>query len=75
MGANRFYEFQLLWLSIGCLIALLADRRAAQTRRKLTVKDSREERAEGGLSGSGTASALAALTKQYLVVYAIVMGQ
>ncbi|KAJ7909618.1 hypothetical protein B0H13DRAFT_2233043 [Mycena leptocephala] len=74
MGANRFYEFQLLWLSIGCLIALLADRRAAQTRRKLALKDSREERAEGGLSGSGTASALAALTKQYLVVYAIVMG-
>ncbi|KAJ7119928.1 hypothetical protein C8R43DRAFT_1099133 [Mycena crocata] len=74
MPADRFYEFQLLWLSIGCLVALLADRHASQNRRKLASKDSREERAEGGLTGSGTASALAALTRQYLVVYAIVMG-
>ncbi|KAF7336264.1 DUF791-domain-containing protein [Mycena venus] len=71
---NRFYEFQLLWLSIGCLVALIADRQAAAGRRRLAAKDSREERAEGGLSSAGSASALAALTKQYLLVYAIVMG-
>ncbi|KAJ7809207.1 hypothetical protein B0H14DRAFT_2867562 [Mycena olivaceomarginata] len=71
---NRFYEYQLLWLSIGCLAALIADRRASAGRRRLAAKDSREDRAEGGLSGAGTASALAALTRQYLVVYAIVMG-
>ncbi|KAJ7032422.1 hypothetical protein C8F04DRAFT_659206 [Mycena alexandri] len=74
MGADRFYEFQLLWLAVGCLVALIADRRASQGRRRLAAKDSREERAEGGLSGAGSASALAALTRQYLVVYAIVMG-
>ncbi|KAJ7238813.1 hypothetical protein B0H12DRAFT_1326754 [Mycena haematopus] len=74
MRGSKFYEHQLLWLSIGCLIALIADRRATAGRRRLAAKDSREERAEGGLSASGTASALAALTRQYLIVYAIVMG-
>ncbi|KAJ7193544.1 hypothetical protein GGX14DRAFT_477960 [Mycena pura] len=74
MKAHQFYEFQLLWLSIGCLIALTADRRASAGRQRLAAKDSREERAEGGLNSAGAASALAALTKQYLVVYAIVMG-
>ncbi|KAJ7785333.1 hypothetical protein DFH07DRAFT_948411 [Mycena maculata] len=70
----RFYEFQLLWLSIGCLVALIADRQASKSRQRLAAKDSREERAEGGMSGAGSASALAALTRQYLLVYAIVMG-
>ncbi|KAJ6489919.1 hypothetical protein C8R45DRAFT_200218 [Mycena sanguinolenta] len=75
MGSgNNFYEFQLLWLSIGCLIALIADRRAAAGRKSLVAKDIHEERAEGGLSAAGTAGALATLTRQYLVVYAIVMG-
>ncbi|KAJ7809854.1 hypothetical protein B0H14DRAFT_2864972 [Mycena olivaceomarginata] len=45
---NRFYEYQLLWLSIGCLAALIADRRASAGRRRLAAKDSREDRAEGG---------------------------
>ncbi|KAJ7701188.1 DUF791-domain-containing protein [Mycena rosella] len=75
MGASFFsthyYEFQLLFLSIGCLVALIADRVASQNRQQ---KDSHEERAEGGLGGAGSGSALAALTRQYLVVYAIVMG-
>ncbi|KAJ6586323.1 hypothetical protein DFH09DRAFT_255134 [Mycena vulgaris] len=70
----EFYEIQLLCLAIGCFVALIADRQASKSRRQLSAKDSREERAEGGLSGSGSASALAALTRQYLVVYAIVMG-
>ncbi|KAJ7136634.1 DUF791-domain-containing protein [Mycena epipterygia] len=74
MRDDQFYEFQLLWLAIGCLVALIADRQASKSRRRLATKDSREERAEGGLSGSGTASTLASLTRQYLTVYAIVMG-
>ncbi|KAJ6624257.1 DUF791-domain-containing protein [Mycena sp. CBHHK59/15] len=74
MPADRFYEFQLLWLGVACLVALLADRQASKARRRVSAKDSREERAEGGLSGAGSAGALAALTRQYLVVYAIVMG-
>ncbi|KAF8205256.1 hypothetical protein K438DRAFT_1818843, partial [Mycena galopus ATCC 62051] len=74
MPPNRFYEHQLLWLSVGCLIALIADQRAASARKRVNAKDAREERAEGGLAGSGTASALAALTRQFLLVYAIVMG-
>ncbi|KAJ7645093.1 hypothetical protein DFH06DRAFT_139888 [Mycena polygramma] len=74
MGADKFYEMQLLWLAIAVFVALLVDRYAAAGRRRLAAKDSREERAEGGLSSAGTASALAALTRQYLVVYAIVMG-
>ncbi|KAJ7064974.1 hypothetical protein C8F01DRAFT_1128976 [Mycena amicta] len=74
MRANSFYEFQLLWLAIGCLISLILDHRASARRRRESAKDTKEERAEGGLSGAGTANALATLTRQYLAVYAIVMG-
>ncbi|KAF7345309.1 DUF791-domain-containing protein [Mycena sanguinolenta] len=74
LSGGNFYEFQLLWLSIGCLIALIADRRAAAERKRLAAKDTHQEHVEGGLSAAGTASALATLTRQYLVVYAIVMG-
>ncbi|KAJ7278043.1 hypothetical protein C8J57DRAFT_1579878 [Mycena rebaudengoi] len=65
MRGNKFYEFQLLYLAVVCTIGLLADH-----------SDSCEERAEGGrLSGAGSAGALATLTRQYLLVYAIVMAQ
>jgi hypothetical protein len=75
MRGNKFYEFQLLYLAVACVIGLLADRHASKSRRRLSEKDSREERAEGGgLSGAGSAGALATLTRQYLLVYGIVMG-
>ncbi|KAF7316194.1 hypothetical protein MIND_00137600 [Mycena indigotica] len=74
MQAHYFYEYQLLWLAIGCFIALIADHRASSRRRRETVKDSKDERAEGGISSAGTAGSLASLTRQYLTVYAIVMG-
>ncbi|KAJ7485793.1 hypothetical protein FB451DRAFT_1350207 [Mycena latifolia] len=78
MGVSKFfssfYEYQLLYLSIACLVAVIADQVVSKSRRRQSAKDSREERAEGGLSGSGSAGALAALTRQYLMVYAIVMG-
>ncbi|KAJ7275665.1 hypothetical protein C8J57DRAFT_1177338 [Mycena rebaudengoi] len=75
MRGNKFYEFQLLYLAVACVVGLLADRHASKSRRRLSEKDSREERAEGGgLSGAGSAGALATLTRQYLLVYGIVMG-
>lgn len=59
-GLPEFYELQLIILSIICLLSLLADR-FSKTKRKVgdVVLD----------SGS-----LASLTRQYLLVYGIVMG-
>ena len=62
-GLPDFYELHLIILSIVCLLSLLADR-YTKTKRKLgDVVDER--------LGSGS---LATLTRQYLVVYGIVMG-
>ncbi|KAJ7104382.1 hypothetical protein B0H15DRAFT_809794 [Mycena belliarum] len=74
LSTTHYYELQLLYLSIGCVLAFIVDRVVSRSRRRLSAKDSREDRAEGGLGGSGSAATLAALTRQYLVVYAIVMG-
>jgi MFS transporter, MFS domain-containing protein family, molybdate-anion transporter len=59
----EFYELHLILLSIFCLLSLLADRYAK------TRQTSVDER-----PGSGNSSSLATLTRQYLVVYGIVMG-
>lgn len=61
-GLPEFYELHLIILSIVCLLSLLADR---YTKKSRIVKDVDER------LGS---SSLATLTRQYLVVYAIVMG-
>lgn len=64
-GLPEFYELHLIVLSIICLLSLLADRYTKKRHRDLG-----DER----LLGSSSGSSLATLTRQYLVVYGIVMG-
>jgi len=72
MTTAGFYEIQLLGLAIICVISLSIDRYVAGKSAK-HGKESADERLESGKSGS--ASALAVLTRKYLVVYGIVMGE
>lgn len=72
MTTAGFYEIQLLGLAVICVISLSIDRYVAGKSAK-HGKESADERLESGKSGS--ASALAALTRKYLVVYGIVMGE
>ena len=62
-GLPEFYELHLIVLSIVCLLSLLADRYSKTNRKPKDVVDER--------LGSGN---LTTLTRQYLVVYGIVMG-
>ena len=63
-GPPEFYELHLIILSIICLLSLLADR---YTKTKQNSGDVVDER-------PGNSSSLATLTRQYLVVYGIVMS-
>lgn len=58
-----FYELQLIIFALVCLVWLLLDRQLSSKRSS-----------EHGSSG-GTIPAMSRLAKQYLVVYAIVMGE
>ncbi|KAF8196104.1 hypothetical protein BJ912DRAFT_956324 [Pholiota molesta] len=71
MPSVGFYEQQLLGLGVFCLLALTADRYVAKSTKQLQSKISADDRLESGKSSS---SALATLTRKYLLVYAIVMG-
>ncbi|KAJ8694801.1 hypothetical protein PTI98_007449 [Pleurotus ostreatus] len=64
-----FYELQLTCLAVFCAVALFIDHR---TSRRQGPKDTPESRLENGKLGS--AAGFAALARQYLAVYAIVMG-
>ena len=69
-----FYELQLVLLVSSCLILLFLERHVS--RRKDKEKDLHAvERLENGEpTPTRSLNSVAALTKQYLVVYAIVMG-
>ncbi|KAJ7635045.1 hypothetical protein FB45DRAFT_830610 [Roridomyces roridus] len=69
-----FYEFQLILLAIGCVVAIFADRRASKARHQNVQDASQYELPEQRGLGTGTRSALATLTRQYLVAYGIAMG-
>lgn len=74
-----FYELQLMLLTGFCIFSLLLERQAAKQKRSLP-KDRDPERLENGHghTRSGSASShggLATLTRKYLIVYAIVMGE
>ncbi|KAF9479320.1 DUF791-domain-containing protein [Pholiota conissans] len=71
MAPVGFYEQQLLGLGVICLLALTADRYVAKSAKQLQSKSSADDRLESGKTSS---SALATLTRKYLLVYAIVMG-
>lgn len=70
MNTSRFYYIQLIVLTVVCLFLLLIDRYVSK--RRQGVKESTEDRLE---NGKGSTNSLAVLTRQYLVVYAIVMGK
>ncbi|KAF8882420.1 hypothetical protein BD779DRAFT_1444836 [Infundibulicybe gibba] len=72
MAEYSFYEFQLILLTGLCVCSLLVDHHVSKSRRKGQQRDTAESRLENGKQGGS--SALASLTRQYLVVYAIVMG-
>ncbi|KAG2156927.1 uncharacterized protein EDB93DRAFT_1221426 [Suillus bovinus] len=68
-----FYELQLILLVFLCLIFLLLERHISR-RKELKEKDLHTaERLENG-EPTASHSFLATLTRQYLIVYAIVMG-
>ncbi|EIW78301.1 DUF791-domain-containing protein [Coniophora puteana RWD-64-598 SS2] len=68
-----FYELQLILLVISCIAFLLFERYVSRKKQQLRKDNYPAERLENG--GNTTPySALAKLTRQYLVVYAIVMG-
>ncbi|KAF9225648.1 DUF791-domain-containing protein [Gyrodon lividus] len=67
-----FYELQLILLATSCLVFLLLERHASSRKRAAAAKDYPADRLENG--GSNVPANATALTRQYLVVYAIVMG-
>ena len=67
----EFYESQLIGLTAFCLLTLAVERYLSQSNRKKLSQDLGGDET-GSLKGRGL---LAALTRQYLVVYAIVMGE
>lgn len=66
-----FYELQLMLLTGFCIFSLLAERYVSRSKRPLTGRTP-DDHLESGKVGS--ASAVAQLARQYLTVYAIVMG-
>ncbi|TDL22756.1 DUF791-domain-containing protein [Rickenella mellea] len=80
--ASTFYELQLFVLAAFCVTAVFFEQRAAK-RKEATAAASPERRVEGVENGHGngngwkadhSSTAAAGLTRQYLIVYAIVMG-
>ncbi|PPQ75158.1 hypothetical protein CVT24_007486 [Panaeolus cyanescens] len=72
MSQTGFYETQLVVLSVFCGVSMLVDRYVANKAKKQQHAQSADDRLEGGRMN--TSGALAALTRKYLIVYAIVMG-
>jgi hypothetical protein len=70
----EFYELQLILLTLFCIFSLLLERLFSNRKQQLT-KETPEDRLENGKHWHGATNSLAALTRQYLVVYAIVMGE
>ncbi|GBE88863.1 hypothetical protein BKA93DRAFT_497710 [Sparassis latifolia] len=66
-----FYEFQLVGLVSFCLLFLLVEKQLSRWRQS---KQKGDFTAEGAASSSPSGNVLAKLTRQYLTVYAIVMG-
>ncbi|KAF9234451.1 hypothetical protein BU15DRAFT_89981 [Melanogaster broomeanus] len=70
-----FYELQLVLLVTSCLVFLLLERHAS-SRKRAAAAETKEYHIDRLENGGSTVpvNALATLTRQYLVVYAIVMG-
>ncbi|KDQ58380.1 hypothetical protein JAAARDRAFT_154822 [Jaapia argillacea MUCL 33604] len=69
-----FYELQLILLTSFCVVSLLLERHVSN-KKQARAKEHHIENGNGHVGGaSGAASAIATLTRQYLIVYAIVMG-
>jgi hypothetical protein len=66
----QFYELQLVLLTGLCLFFLTVEHYASKNR-----KPKHKELTGAHLESGSNPNAFAALTRQYLVVYAIVMGE
>lgn len=71
-----FYELQLILLVTSCLVFLLLERHASSRKRAAAAsgRDYHADRLENG-GNTVPVNALTKLTRQYLLVYAIVMGE
>jgi hypothetical protein len=75
---TQFYELQLILLTGFCISSLLLERYASKQKHSLTPKENRDSSVENGQGHNVSTSnpgGLATLTRKYLVVYAIVMGE
>ncbi|EGO03933.1 hypothetical protein SERLA73DRAFT_102290 [Serpula lacrymans var. lacrymans S7.3] len=68
-----FYELQLILLVSSCLVFLLLERHVSRKRSTATKDHYPADRLENG-NPSPPLNSFASLTRQYIVVYAIVMG-
>lgn len=66
-----FYEQQLVVLTSFCLLSLLIDRHVTRRKANKAADDSLEQ----GIPANSESKSLATLTRQYLVVYGVVMGE
>lgn len=80
VDTSSFYQTQLTVLSVFCLAAVIVQHRA-QSKAKAQQPNGHARTssvaassAESGLKPAPRATSAAALAKQYLVVYAVVMG-
>ncbi|KAK0480719.1 hypothetical protein IW261DRAFT_1419071 [Armillaria novae-zelandiae] len=67
---HGFYEQQLVVLTSFCLLSLLIDRHVTRRKSIKAADDSLEQ----GIPATSESKSLATLTRQYLVVYGVVMG-
>lgn len=77
---SQFYELQLILLTGFCIFSLLLERHASKQKRSLTKAAEARSDPERLENGHGRTASIpgggrAMLTKKYLIVYAIVMGE
>lgn len=70
---ESFYETCLVFLTLLCLVLLLAERYVSGLEKESATKESADDRLESARPPNA-GSALKTLARKYLVVYAIVMG-
>ena len=79
VDTTSFYQTQLTVLSVFCLLAVLVQHRSQSKAKPQGNGHARTQSvaasaAESGVKAPARATSASALTKQYLIVYAIVMG-
>lgn len=67
-----FYELQLIYFTTFCVVFLLVERQLSSRKQS---KIPNGDLAAPAAASSGSGNVLSKLTRQYLIVYAIVMGE